>query len=146
IDWHRHRLGNEERASGFLRRHIERTATLSAATGTRTVPGLSDLTDWVSRRVPEQSPPGVMHGDNRSGNIMFEKAPSTDIAAVLDWENAAVGDPLLDLAYFVNTYPHPGEELGMLTGMASFAAREGFPTRSEILDEYQRARGIVLDD
>ena len=40
------------------------------------------------------------------------------IAAVLDWELATIGDPLFDLGYFLSSVPEPGtpynptEELG----------------------------------
>src|SRR5690606_1157569 len=39
--------------------------------------------------------PSVLHGDFWPGNVLWRDGR---IAAVLDWEDAAVGDPLSDLA------------------------------------------------
>ncbi len=37
----------------------------------------------------------VLHGDFWPGNVLFER---NELVAVLDWEDAALGDPLVDLA------------------------------------------------
>ena len=39
-------------------------------------------------------PTGLVHGDFTYGNLLFR---STEVAAVLDWEIAQIGEPLLDL-------------------------------------------------
>jgi aminoglycoside phosphotransferase (APT) family kinase protein len=41
--------------------------------------------------------PGLLHGDFWPGNIIWEWQ-HRDIAAVIDWEDAVVGDPVADLA------------------------------------------------
>jgi aminoglycoside phosphotransferase (APT) family kinase protein len=41
-------------------------------------------------------PPGLVHIDYWSGNILWHK---NQISAVLDWEEAAYGDPVIDVAY-----------------------------------------------
>lgn len=40
-------------------------------------------------------PPGLLHGDYWPGNLLWRDGR---LAAVLDWEDAAIGDPLSDLA------------------------------------------------
>jgi aminoglycoside phosphotransferase (APT) family kinase protein len=45
---------------------------------------------WVSK-----NPPALLHGDYWYQNILWRDG---EIAAVLDWEDAAIGDPLCDLA------------------------------------------------
>lgn len=42
-----------------------------------------------------QNPPGLLHGDYWPGNLIWRAGR---LAAVIDWEDAALGDPLLDLA------------------------------------------------
>ncbi|MCC6616115.1 MAG: phosphotransferase family protein [Anaerolineae bacterium] len=41
------------------------------------------------------NPPALLHGDFWPGNVLWQ---NNRIAAVIDWEDAAVGDPLADLA------------------------------------------------
>lgn len=53
---------------------------------------------WLARNPP---PPAqklsLVHGDYRTGNFLY--TPDGEIAAVLDWEMAHLGDPLEDLAW-----------------------------------------------
>jgi aminoglycoside phosphotransferase (APT) family kinase protein len=45
--------------------------------------------------VSQHNPAGLLHGDFWPGNILWKDGR---IAAVIDWEDAAIGDPLADLA------------------------------------------------
>jgi hypothetical protein len=42
-----------------------------------------------------------MHGDYHLANLFIAPEPPARVAAILDWENATIGDPLLDLATFL---------------------------------------------
>jgi aminoglycoside phosphotransferase (APT) family kinase protein len=50
---------------------------------------------------PPVPPARVVHGDFGLANVMFDPAQPTRVQAVLDWELAAVGDPLADLGALV---------------------------------------------
>jgi aminoglycoside phosphotransferase (APT) family kinase protein len=47
----------------------------------------------------EEFPPCVLHGDLQAGRV---RADARGLTAVLDWENAALGDPRWDLARVAN--------------------------------------------
>jgi aminoglycoside phosphotransferase (APT) family kinase protein len=53
---------------------------------------------WVRDRTPwwSSSPSGLVHLDYWSGNVLWDGGR---IVAVLDWEEAALGDPGVDVAY-----------------------------------------------
>lgn len=51
---------------------------------------------WLERNIPAQTSVSVLHGDFRIGNLMVCE---TELAGVLDWEFAHVGDPAEDLAW-----------------------------------------------
>jgi aminoglycoside phosphotransferase (APT) family kinase protein len=53
-----------------------------------------ELGALLSARVPEERPPALVHGDFHYGNMLFR---GHEVVAVLDWEIAQVGQPLLDL-------------------------------------------------
>jgi aminoglycoside phosphotransferase (APT) family kinase protein len=44
---------------------------------------------------PQRNPERLLHGDYWSGNVLWR---GDELAAIIDWEDARVGDPLLDLA------------------------------------------------
>jgi aminoglycoside phosphotransferase (APT) family kinase protein len=54
-----------------------------------------ELGGLLAERVPAEAPPTLVHGDYHMGNLLFR---GPEVAAVLDWEIAQLGQPLLDLA------------------------------------------------
>ncbi|GAC1652958.1 MAG: phosphotransferase family protein [Candidatus Dormibacteraceae bacterium] len=53
-----------------------------------------ELAELLSHGVPAERPPTLVHGDYHLGNMLFS---GPEVVAVLDWEIAQVGQPLLDL-------------------------------------------------
>lgn len=49
----------------------------------------------AARPAPRPNPPVLLHGDYWPGNLLWKDG---ELAAVVDWEDAGVGDPLADLA------------------------------------------------
>ncbi|MCW2757562.1 MAG: putative phosphotransferase, partial [Nocardioidaceae bacterium] len=65
-----------------------------------------DLTmDWLAAHLPDDVATTVIHNDFRFDNLVLDADDPTQIVAVLDWEMATLGDPLMDLggtmAYWV---------------------------------------------
>ena len=54
-----------------------------------------ELGGLLAEHVPAEVPPTLVHGDYHMGNLLFR---GPEVAAVLDWEIAQLGQPLLDLA------------------------------------------------
>lgn len=90
------------------------------------------LRELRRRRPVAQEARTVVHGDFRTGNLLV--GPE-GLRAVLDWELAHIGDPLEDLGWFcVRAWRFGGP------GRAG-----GFGSDTELIDAYQRARGITVD-
>jgi aminoglycoside phosphotransferase (APT) family kinase protein len=53
------------------------------------------LAECLLAALPEERPPVMVHADYHYGNMLFE---GSHIVALLDWEIAKLGQPLLDLA------------------------------------------------
>src|SRR5688572_2786842 len=92
--------GKEEQ-SFLLKGNAEATWFLKYASPPKYMqdyPGGADL--WQMLRELYQNiravPPSLLHIDYWSGNILWQK---NEISAVLDWEEAAYGDPAIDVAY-----------------------------------------------
>jgi aminoglycoside phosphotransferase (APT) family kinase protein len=54
----------------------------------------SELGGLISEHIPADMSPGLVHGDYSFGNLLFR---GSQVAAVLDWEIASIGQTLLDL-------------------------------------------------
>ena len=71
-----------------------------------------------------------MHGDYHLANVMY-RPDSGDLAAIIDWELATIGDPLLDLGWMLATWPD-----GSGASTVSVTPWEGFPTPAELVARY----------
>jgi aminoglycoside phosphotransferase (APT) family kinase protein len=119
--------------------------------------GLAPLGDapaigrWLGDNVPAQFEPGIMHGDYHIANVMYRR-DGPEIAAVVDWEMAVLGNPLFDLGWLVGTWPDadgvvrvramagPGESHAV--GIQPWT---GFPSPRELVDHYARHSGRNLE-
>jgi aminoglycoside phosphotransferase (APT) family kinase protein len=97
------------------------------------IPGVEAVAAWLERHRPDAFRPGIMHGDFHAANVMFcNERP--EVAAIVDWEMATIGDPLLDLGWLLATWKLPGQEEGVFAGPLMRA--DGLPDSGELLDAY----------
>src|SRR5262249_46473679 len=74
------------------------------------------ISDWLEARRPADQPSTLCHGDYKLDNLLFALDAPPRLLAVVDWEMAAIGDPLVDLAWALVF--HPGPEGTIPLGMA----------------------------
>jgi aminoglycoside phosphotransferase (APT) family kinase protein len=103
-------LGDLGRPEGFLERQVDRW--WSELEGYHSVEQYEPLdavrwervASWLRDHRPVTWSPGLMHGDFHLANLIcHEDRPA--VAAVVDWELATLGDPLVDLGWLVATWP-----------------------------------------
>jgi aminoglycoside phosphotransferase (APT) family kinase protein len=106
VDWRACGLEDFGRPSGFHERQVGRWLKQLDATQGREHPGLRDVGAWLDANRPSDGTwtPTIMHGDYHSGNVMLALDAPGRVAAILDWENATIGDPLLDLGGFLRLW------------------------------------------
>lgn len=63
-------------------------------------PALEKARDRLRASWPANKPPGLVWGDSRLGNMMFDD--DFDVVAVMDWEQPSLGGALHDLAWWLN--------------------------------------------
>ena len=128
------------RPGNYNERQVRRFSQLWELNQTRDLPTVVKVGDWLGANVPEQLPATVVHGDYRLGNMIVTHERPERVAAVLDWEMGAIGDPRADVGYLVATYSEPGGSENPL-GTSPVTATEGFPTRTELVDRYASRSG-----
>jgi aminoglycoside phosphotransferase (APT) family kinase protein len=146
VDWRAAGLEGFGRPEGFHERQADRwlahLAGYERLEGyeVRDLPGLHDAADWLRAHPPEHWEPGISHGDYQFANVMFAPEAPARLVAIVDWEMATVGDPLLDLAWVINTWKDPDED-----GSGAYTQPwSGFPSRAELLERYAAVTGRDL--
>ena len=69
---------------GYIARQLKRWYGQWNAQKTRELPGVDRVHDELMKRIPDQGPATIVHGDYRLDNCMVDDAGN--VVAVLDWE------------------------------------------------------------
>ena len=144
VDWRGVGLADLGRPDGFNGRHLRRIGQLVADRDGRLPPQFAPASDWLTAHVPAESGAAIVHGDYRIGNVVLAPAPPGRVAAVLDWELATIGDPLLDVAYFLASVPEPGQPRTPVQDMSTAMLEDGWPDRAELAARYAMRSGRDL--
>lgn len=133
---------------GWLERQVPRWraqldgyAKFDGWSGLDELPGVDRICAWLEANRPAKMQPGLIHGDYHLANVMF-RPDSPELAAIVDWELASRGDPMLDLGWLTATWrdPEEGEQ------RVSVTPWEGFPSLGDIVDRYLSATGRSAQD
>lgn len=141
VDYREAGLEDFGRPEGYLERQVARWLKQIQSyeqyeqwPGGEKLPHLASIQSWLDRNRPAQSRPGILHGDFHIANVMFA-TDAPRVAAIIDWELATVGDPLLDLGWMLATWPTPHDE--PMAALFSVKPWTGFPTQDELVNRYR---------
>ena len=139
VDWRAIGLEGFGKPEGFLERQVSRWLGQLATYKVRDLPGIEPVARWLTEHTPPMSAPGIMHGDYQFINVMFRHGAPARLAAIVDWEQATIGDPLLDLGWVLSGWTDPGEQKARHAGYLT--QRDGLPTRAELAARYAERTG-----
>ena len=126
--------------------------------------GSGRVAGWLADHLPTSPATTIVHGDYRLGNVMFaggavagasigSGASATgsgagasagerpSLVAILDWELAALGDPLADLGYLTAMWAEPGDPPNPMLDLSAVTRQPGFPTRAQLAARYAERTG-----
>lgn len=147
IDYRAVGLDGLGRPEGYLERQVSRwqhqLSSYSELAGYPgpALPGVDRLAAWLEANRPPDAPAGILHGDYHIGNVMF-RHDGPELAAIVDWELATIGDPLLDLGALIGGWPDEQGRtpLGQATGQLA-----GLPAATELIECYRELSPRSLD-
>jgi aminoglycoside phosphotransferase (APT) family kinase protein len=136
VDWEGCGLGEFAHPGPYLERQIGRWLSQLGSYGGRDLPAAAHVGEWLADDLPPDQAPALAHGDYKLDNVLFAQTAPPELLAVVDWEMASIGDPLVDLAWAMIF--HPGPEGTMPLGTASPPAfdRTGLPSAAALVARY----------
>lgn len=133
-------LGKPE---GYVQRQVEGWTKRYFKAETDEIKSMNMVAEWMQDNIPFTENDAFIHNDYKYDNLVLD-VDSLAIKAVLDWEMATIGDPLMDLgttlAYWVESNDHPALQSYNLTWV------EGNLTRQEVVEKYADLTHTNLDD
>jgi aminoglycoside phosphotransferase (APT) family kinase protein len=130
VDWRAAGLADLGHPEQFHERQVSRWTRQLASYEGRELPGIELITTWLASHIPAHFDPSIMHADFHLMNVLIAADAPARMEAVLDWETATIGDPLLDLAGFCEVWCSVAKE------------QDGWPSRVELVEHYAATRGL----
>ena len=151
VDYEAVGLGEFGRPEGFTERQVERWGkqidwAAETTAERREVPALDRVGEWLEESVPDDYPHTLVHGDYKLDNVSFEPGTPPEIGGVLDWELSTLGDPFTDLGWMLSFWHDADDPEPAIPELyPTFMAREGYPTRAELVVRYEDATGYAFE-
>jgi aminoglycoside phosphotransferase (APT) family kinase protein len=134
-------LGKPE---GYVQRQVEGWTKRYFNSQTDDITAMNEAADWMQKNIPASAKASLIHNDYKYDNLVLNPDNLTEIKAILDWEMATIGNPLMDLgttlAYWAEANDSDELKPFNLTWMP------GNMTRHEMAQYYAEKSQTNIDD
>jgi aminoglycoside phosphotransferase (APT) family kinase protein len=141
VDIEKQGLVSLGKPAGFLERQVRGWFERWNRAKTEENALMDNLIQWLTDHLPVSPAPTLVHNDFKLDNLMLSLDDPGRIEAVLDWEMATVGDPLVDLGLILCYWSMPSDPGGTKVSLTSQA---GWFTRDELIGRYAAKTGRDL--
>jgi len=113
VDYKQAGLADLGKPQGYTKRQVEGWSRRYFKSKTEEWPEVENTIKWLNERIPDDDEAALVHNDYKFDNIILDPLDPTNIVAVLDWEMATIGSPLMDLGTSLGYWmsKDTGEEL-----------------------------------
>jgi aminoglycoside phosphotransferase (APT) family kinase protein len=145
LDWRALGLGDLGKPEGYVERQVRGWAERYKKARTDDVPQVEKLGAWLEEHRPPESGATLVHNDFKYDNLVL--APGLGrVVAVLDWEMATLGDPLMDLGTALGYWIEQDDPPVFQVTVFGPTNRAGSLTRVQFAERWSRATGRDASD
>jgi aminoglycoside phosphotransferase (APT) family kinase protein len=126
------------RPEGYVQRQVEGWTRRYDAARTHDHAEVEAAARWLAGHQPARHVAAVVHNDFKYDNLVLDPADPARIVAVLDWEMATIGDPLLDLGTTLAYWVDPSDPPELRALGLGLTALPGNLNRAQLVERYER--------
>jgi len=141
VDWKACGLGDLAHTGEYLPHQITRWLAQLGSYDGRELPTATRIAGWLETHRPSDQPSALCHGDYKLDNVLFAPESPPSLTAVVDWEMAGIGDPLVDLAWALIFHPGPDGTIHLGTSKDPKFAVDVLPGRDQLIARYAHQSG-----
>ena len=131
---------------GYVRRQVEGWSRRYKKAQTDEVKEIEKTMEWLNQRIPSESDHTLIHNDYKYDNVMFSPNDWSSLIAVLDWEMATLGDPLMDFGTSLAYWNEP-EDVAIFGKLIQLPTHQaGNPDKLQIMEMYANLSGRDLSN
>ena len=139
VDWRAAGLEDLGRPEGYVARQVEGWTGRWRKARTDDVPDLDRAAAWLAENLPNPAETGgaaLIHNDYKYDNLVLHPQDLARVVAVLDWEMATIGDPLMDLGTSLGYWIDPDDPPAARLLPAGPTTLPGNLSRAEAVQRY----------
>ena len=136
-------LGKPE---GYVQRQVQGWTRRWHASRTDDVPDIDRVAAWLEANRPPERGVALVHNDFKHDNLVLDRGTLRQVIAILDWEMATIGDPLMDLGTALAYWVEAGDAPVFRSLGLGVTALPGNFTRAELVRAYGIASGRDVSD
>jgi aminoglycoside phosphotransferase (APT) family kinase protein len=141
IDYQTAGLGELGKPVGYVARQVIGWTTRYSNARTNNVASMDHVAAWLGANMPAESGASIIHNDYKFDNLVLDPADLSHIVAVLDWEMATLGDPLMDLGTTLGYWVQADDPEPLRAARLGPTTLPGCLTRRELVERYVVASG-----
>jgi aminoglycoside phosphotransferase (APT) family kinase protein len=134
IDFAQAGLSDLGKPEGYVERQIRGWTQRYQNARTDDVPEIERAIEWLHANLLPESGAALIHNDYKYDNLVLDPNDLSNLIAVLDWEMATIGDPLMDLGTTLGYWIEPEDPPEMM--MFGLTALPGNLNRELLIARY----------
>lgn len=134
-------LGKPE---GYIQRQVDGWIKRYVAAETDTIDNMNKTAEWMQANIPNDNTVAFIHNDYKYDNLVLDPENLNNIIAVLDWEMATVGSPLMDLGTSLGYWAEADDSDALKPFNLTWL--HGNMNREEVVQHYAAIKKITLPD
>ncbi|MDE3088267.1 MAG: phosphotransferase family protein [Chloroflexota bacterium] len=137
IDYRAAGLGDLGKPQGYVARQVHGWTERYVNAKTDDIPDTERVAAWLAdaKRLPPESGAALIHNDYKYDNLVLDPN-DLSLRAVLDWEMATIGDPLMDLGTMLGYWVEADDPEELRAIAFGLTTLPGNLTREEIIEYY----------
>jgi aminoglycoside phosphotransferase (APT) family kinase protein len=129
------------RPEGYIARQISGWTRRWKAAKTDDIAQIDDAVTWLNEHMPREPKGALIHNDFKYDNLILDPQELGSVRAVLDWEMATLGDPMMDLGTSLAYWVEPGDSPVLQQLRFGPTTLPGNYTRQQLVDRYGELTG-----
>jgi aminoglycoside phosphotransferase (APT) family kinase protein len=138
-------LGDLGKPQGYVTRQVEGWIRRYQNARTDDIPEMQLVAEWLDQHKPPEAGGCLIHNDYKYDNLVLNPEDISQVKAVLDWEMATLGDPLMDLGSTLGYWVDADDPEDWQKQSFGLTSRPGNLNREQLLERYAGKSGRMVN-
>ena len=139
-------LGDLGKPDGYVTRQVDGWIKRYQNAHTDDIPEMDRIAAWLIAHKPAEAGACLIHNDYKYDNLILDPQDVSRIKAVLDWEMATLGDPLMDLGSTLGYWVDGDDPEDWQKQSFGITTCPGNLNREQLLERYVAKSGRTVND